>query len=193
MLQIPVQSQYFERSLHQTHWLIFENLPQRQEATGMPCRDIDTAGRQFQKLFYQRTSMLASTILELSLQPFSAKGVPTPRWVSTSPWIPWARQPAILGPSLTHQWANTSSETSQAAQSAMPDLASPTSRTAANAQGRAWQPNGRGSSPAYQGAYSSWPTTPERPMHPSYEAPLKHIALVTIGECAVGPHKTSPI
>jgi len=44
------QKQSFERSLGQTHLLIWKILPERQAATGTHCLDIDAGSRYFLKL-----------------------------------------------------------------------------------------------------------------------------------------------
>ena len=47
MCWVPAQRQLFERSLGQTHLLILDSFPERQEASGAPPRDIDAGGNHF--------------------------------------------------------------------------------------------------------------------------------------------------
>ena len=77
ILQVPGERQQFEKRLGQTHMLILDSLPERQEATGLPLGTQMLAEPFLRACFTTITLALAHTTLESSLSP-TAPGVYLP-------------------------------------------------------------------------------------------------------------------
>ena len=83
----PRQKQKFERSLVQTHWLMLNSLPERQEVTRAYIGDKDSVAAIFRSSFYHM------------------------EWCCQAPFFNLPSSLLALGPSPTYQSVSTSIET----------------------------------------------------------------------------------
>ena len=131
MLQVRLQRLSFERNLGQTHWLILESFPEKQETTGMLPEGTDSGGSRFMELLLPRgqwcrqapfwspsSSLLVSGDHRPNRDLYQprdpkdptashARTQPCPPVASTSSGTPYAMQPTMPGLGPIHQWAGS--------------------------------------------------------------------------------------
>ena len=179
MLQVPVQRQYIERDLGQTHLLILQYLPERQKAKGKCSGDTD-AGR--------------SHLGELLLPgghwcwwvpywcPFSSL-------LASQLYLPTSGQTQPQDPALPNSWPEPPLELLGPCSQQPEESVSLTNGPAASAWGKAWQPTRLRARLAYHVPIAVGLSTTEEP---TYKAPLAYRTLMIRGKCLAGPQRMSP-
>lgn len=99
ILHVPGERQQSEKRLGQTHMLILDSLPERQEATRLPLGTQMLAEPSLRAGFTTITPVLAHTILEPSLSPIGTGSLPAHQRARRSPRHTWTcrqhlREPA---------------------------------------------------------------------------------------------------